>query len=228
MKILLVALLIITSSIIIVKQPLGIQWIAAYGTNSSNHEHETFQDERIPLLIEKISTLEAQQREASILEAQQREASILEAQQREASILEAQQRKISTLEKQIKKITNLEARLSQLALLEEKINLLESGSVLAKKADKAWKLTDIFSKLRQYRQRVIFSQAFPVKPKVTLGIVLLDLPGEKVRFLARAEKIDPLGFTLILETQSDSRVEEVQVDWLAFSTQSRKKEPRPE
>ena len=218
MKILLVALLIITSSIIIVKQPLGIQWIAAYGTNSSNHEHETFQDERIPLLIEKISTLEAQQREASILEAQQREA----------SILEAQQRKISTLEKQIKKITNLEARLSQLALLEEKINLLESGSVLAKKADKAWKLTDIFSKLRQYRQRVIFSQAFPVKPKVTLGIVLLDLPGEKVRFLARAEKIDPLGFTLILETQSDSRVEEVQVDWLAFSTQSRKKEPRPE
>lgn len=138
--------------------------------------------------------------------------------QERVAALEVQQRRIPILEERLQGMTALEARLDRLQLLEKRVGVLESGFVLAKKRDAAWTLTNVFSRQRQYRRDVLFSRPFPEPPRIVLGITLINLPGEKVHFLARAEAIHVRGFTMVFETRSDSRVEEVQVDWLAFSS----------
>ncbi|MBF0160734.1 MAG: H-type lectin domain-containing protein [Magnetococcales bacterium] len=92
------------------------------------------------------------------------------------------------------------------------------GSVAIKKGDPDWKLTDLFSRSRQYRQRILFAHPFAHPPHILLGITLLDLPGEKIRFHARPEEIDTQGFTLTLETRSEARLEEIHMDWIAVDT----------
>ena len=198
--VLLVLMVLLLTVTILTTQPRDESQLSATNTNSANHWYnwlqETnrwdnwLQDKRIPPLAERISAMEVEQL------------------------------KIPILEEQLQRIATIETRLNQLALLEKRIGLLENGSVLAKKTDAEWTLTDMFSRLRQHRQAVVFSQDFPVPPKIMLGITMLDLPEEKVRFLARAEEIDTHGFTLVFESRSDSRIEEVQVDWLAFSVGS--------
>ena len=150
--------------------------------------------------------------------------STIEKQQHKLSILEEQLQHMATLETSLKQ---METRLKHLATLEKRISLMENGTVVAKKRDTAWKLTDIFSRMRQYRQPITFSQPFSHPPRIVLGITMIDLPREKVRFLAYAEKIRKQGFTLVFETRSDSRVEEVQVDWLAFSSGTTEVKPLP-
>ena len=124
------------------------------------------------------------------------------------------EQKIAALEQQQERTMTLFE--TQLSLLNKRQIQVDSGFVLAKKGDASWKLTDLFSRLRQYRQPVAFKRAFSLTPKIMLGITLLE-SGENVRLSVHAEQIHTHGFTLVFETRSDSRLEEVQVDWLAFS-----------
>ncbi|MBF0184612.1 MAG: H-type lectin domain-containing protein [Magnetococcales bacterium] len=110
-----------------------------------------------------------------------------------------------------------ESKLATLAASPPASLQTENGSLIAKKGDNNWKLTDIFARQRQFRQRITFTQPFAQPPKIMLGITLLELPGEKLRLQARAEEIDRHGFTLLFESRSDSRIEEMQVDWFAVA-----------
>ena len=112
------------------------------------------------------------------------------------------------------KIASLENRLAQ---WEATPPPLAMGNVAVKKSDTGWQLTDLFSRVRQYRRRILFAHPFAKPPQIMLGITLLDLPDGKIRFHARPEKIDAQGFTLLFETRSEARIEEVQVNWLALS-----------
>lgn len=133
--------------------------------------------------------------------------------------------RVETLEKErlllpdlTQKLADMAGRLHALSQQQEAIHRLESGTVVAKKTDSGWQLVELFSRLRQLRQRISFAQPFAHPPQVLLGITLLDLPGEKLRCHVRPEEIDPHGFTLVIETRSDTRIEEVQVNWLAFAS----------
>ncbi|MEO5348067.1 MAG: H-type lectin domain-containing protein [Magnetococcus sp. YQC-3] len=110
-------------------------------------------------------------------------------------------------------MADMESRINQISRLHTR---LENGTAVVNKTDAGWKLLDLFSRLRQLRRRVPFAQAFTETPQVVLGITLLDLPGEKIRCQVHPEEIDPQGFTLVFETRSDARVEEMQVQWLAY------------
>ena len=132
-----------------------------------------------------------------------------------------QDERVPLLEKRIAALEQQQVRTA--ALFESKLSLsdqqhiqVESGSVLAKKGDATWKLTNLFSRLRQYRQPVTFKRAFSSMPKIMLGITLLET-SENVRLSVHAEQIHTQGFTMVFETRSDSRLEEVKVEWLAFS-----------
>lgn len=132
------------------------------------------------------------------------------------ALLENQLSRLSPVMEMAPNMADWAGRLDHVTRLGKDIHRLESGSVVAKKGDAEWKLTDLFARTRQYRHPIAFAQPFSQTPRIVLGITLMDLPGEKVRFLARSEEPTPQGFTLLLETRSDARVEEVQVDWLAF------------
>ncbi|MBF0295331.1 MAG: H-type lectin domain-containing protein [Magnetococcales bacterium] len=93
---------------------------------------------------------------------------------------------------------------------------LEHGNVAAKPEDKEWKLANLFSRTREFRQRVAFVTPFEKPPQVMLGIVLLDLQHDKIRFHAVPEAIDARGFTMLFESRAEERPREVKVEWLAF------------
>lgn len=207
MKKILFILTLLVAVVVWIKQPQDALQKPTPHTQAPDRWRNWFQDERIPPLAERVSNIETKQDKIPILEEQLK--------------------KIAVLEEALKKMAVLEARINRLALLEKKIGLLENGFVLAKKSDAEWKLIDLFSRQRQYHRPVVFSQAFPVPPKIMLGITQINLPGEKVHFLTRAEEISTHGFTLVFETRSDSRVEEVQVDWLAFSSRPSAVTPVP-
>ncbi|WP_130470472.1 H-type lectin domain-containing protein [Candidatus Magnetaquicoccus inordinatus] len=143
--------------------------------------------------------------------------------------LPAVQERLHSVEERLQKMTQDSSLAERVTEAERKLLLLsnrpaptlqmENGSVIAKKGDSNWKLTDIFARLRQYRHRVTFLQPFAHPPKIVLGITLLELPAEKVRLHSRAEEIDTQGFTLVFESRSESRIEEMQVDWFAFADQ---------
>ncbi|MBF0614702.1 MAG: hypothetical protein G8237_13195 [Magnetococcales bacterium] len=124
---------------------------------------------------------------------------------------------ISTLEKEVLVQRSRIEELSQrLAARDQGQDALESGSVTARQEDKEWKLANLFSRVREYRQRVEFARAFSVTPRVVLGIVGLDVNLEKIHFQASAEEIDAKGFTLLLMTRAEERPREVRVEWLAY------------
>ncbi|MBF0178562.1 MAG: hypothetical protein HQM03_00905 [Magnetococcales bacterium] len=93
---------------------------------------------------------------------------------------------------------------------------LEQGSVAAKPEDREWKLANLFSRTREFRGRVAFASPFARPPQVMLGIVLLDVQHDKIRFHATPEAIDESGFTMLFESRSEERPREVKVAWLAF------------
>ncbi|MEO5363057.1 MAG: H-type lectin domain-containing protein [Magnetococcus sp. DMHC-8] len=131
--------------------------------------------------------------------------------------------RVAILEERLQRLVQPADPLPGLAELESRLDRLtsrpvrlENGTVVVRKGDADWKLTDLFARVRQYRQRIAFAHPFAQTPKVMLGITLLDLPGDKIRLQTRPEEMDAQGFTLVLETRSDVRLEEIQVDWLAF------------
>ncbi|MBF0095914.1 MAG: H-type lectin domain-containing protein [Magnetococcales bacterium] len=115
------------------------------------------------------------------------------------------------------RVAETEQKLAQMAAIPPASLQMDNGFVLVKKGDSNWKLTDIFARLRQFRQRVTFAKPFAQPPRIMLGITLIELPAEKLRLQTRAEEIDSNGFTLVFESRSESRIEEMQVDWFAFA-----------
>ncbi|MBF0381043.1 MAG: H-type lectin domain-containing protein [Magnetococcales bacterium] len=106
---------------------------------------------------------------------------------------------------------------SQLSTLAKTEQLrVENGIILAEKGSKKWKLANMFSKKRNFSKRVNFTTPFKQPPKILLGITTIELLNEKTKLQAKTSKIDKSGFTITLETKSDSRVGEVSVDWAAF------------
>ncbi|MBF0273055.1 MAG: H-type lectin domain-containing protein [Magnetococcales bacterium] len=93
---------------------------------------------------------------------------------------------------------------------------LESGSVLARQEDKEWRLASLFTRAREFRQRVAFSKPFAQPPRVMMGLVGIDFNQEKIQFLVSAEEVDAGGFTVLLVTRVEDRPREVRVSWLAF------------
>jgi preprotein translocase subunit Sec63 len=127
------------------------------------------------------------------------------------ALINAQQAEINTQR------TEINAQRAELVVLTQVEKLhIDSGFVLAKKSDKSWKMANMFSKKRNLERRVSFTSSFTAPPKVVLGITSIELLNEKTRFKARAVSIDSTGFTMQLETKSDSRIGEVSIDWAAF------------
>ncbi len=124
-------------------------------------------------------------------------------------------------------LSMLSGRLSALEGMEKRLQSLEtasrpdeghieSGSVLAKKLDEGWKLSNVFTKERRFQQRVHFSRPFAKPPGLFVGISQLDMSQEKMWIHAYADKVDEQGFTLEIKTRSETRIEEVRTEWLAF------------
>lgn len=177
-----------------------------------------FQDKRVSPLSNRVSDLEAQRLQEKLagLETQlATSTATMTTQQQKMVALE------QTLEQQLAKLRTLEQKADHLALLDQRLAVLENGSSTVKKRDKGWKLIDMFSRLRQLRRNIAFVKPFSTLPKIMLGITLINIPGEQhMRFFVRAEEVTTHGFTLVFETRSDNRIEEAQVDWLAFSVGS--------
>ncbi|MBF0192549.1 MAG: H-type lectin domain-containing protein [Magnetococcales bacterium] len=93
---------------------------------------------------------------------------------------------------------------------------LESGSVLARQEDKEWRLASLFTRAREFRQRVAFSKPFAQPPRVMMGLVGIDFNQEKIQFLVSAEEVEAGGFTALLVTRAEERPREIRVSWLAF------------
>jgi hypothetical protein len=146
--------------------------------------------------------------------------------QHDKQLPELQQR-LTQVEEQLQKglqetslaqrVAQTEQKLAQMAATPPPALQMDNGFVLVKKGDSNWKLTDIFARLRQFRQRVTFAKPFARPPRIMLGITLIELPAEKLRLQTRAEEIDMHGFTLVFESRSESRIEEMQVDWFAIA-----------
>ncbi len=93
---------------------------------------------------------------------------------------------------------------------------IESAVINVQKGDKGWKLANMFSKKRLYRKRIDFATAFNAPPSIVIGISDIEFLNEKTRLRSSAVDIDVGGFTLELESRSDSRIGEVGISWAAF------------
>ncbi|MBF0447413.1 MAG: hypothetical protein HQL67_04355 [Magnetococcales bacterium] len=93
---------------------------------------------------------------------------------------------------------------------------VETGVFVAAKMDKNWKLSNMFSKKRVLEQRVAFLTSFSSPPKILLSISGLELSNERGRISTTPIDIEEGGFTLQIESKSDTRVGEVSVSWAAF------------
>jgi hypothetical protein len=126
------------------------------------------------------------------------------------------------LEKIEETITEQESRLksqqNEISVLKKKSAALrmENGILLSKKGDKNWQLANMFSKKRILQQRVNFATPFSTPPKITLGITTIELLNEKTRVRAQTSTIETTGFTLQLETKSETRIGEISINWAAF------------
>lgn len=171
-------------------------------SNSLPKWHEWFQDKRFAPLDDKVSNLEGQLK------------IMTETEKHRVQQLNTLKERLTRLEENNEK--SLTKQRVQILEEEKERVYIEQGSVLAKSGDKNWKLANIFSKLRRYQQPIQFEQVFPIPPKVMLSISQIHFPKENTHFLSKASEITKTGFTLVLETRSDSRLDEVQVDWLAL------------
>ncbi|MBF0437920.1 MAG: H-type lectin domain-containing protein [Magnetococcales bacterium] len=121
--------------------------------------------------------------------------------------------RISSLEHQVEELKTLVVRLEG---VESAVARLESGAVSVRQDDGGWQLANIFTRVREFRQRVEFAKPFTQPPRVMMGIVMLDFNQEKIRFQSSAEAIDSKGFTVLFSTRAEERPREVRVEWLAF------------
>jgi hypothetical protein len=70
---------------------------------------------------------------------------------------------------------------------------------------------------RVFTKRVDFPEAFSSLPSVVVGIRALDASREaNTRIIVSAGNIDTRGFTLRIQTWSDSKLYDVILDWLAY------------
>ncbi|MGN7613535.1 H-type lectin domain-containing protein [Magnetococcales bacterium HHB-1] len=91
------------------------------------------------------------------------------------------------------------------------------GVVKIKRSDQHWKLTNILSRQRTFSKEVIFKTPFKTAPKIMLSITTLDLGQLDVQMRLLAQSIKKDRFTLIYQTQSNTRIRETHVQWIAFS-----------
>ncbi|MBF0585038.1 MAG: hypothetical protein HQL80_12510, partial [Magnetococcales bacterium] len=157
MKALFIILFLAVIAVVVAKQPwdgmeslLSVQAPSPSSADSPSVWRRWLQDDRVPLLAQRLELLEQQ--------ANANKPSAEPGQQWVA----------------------LEGRVAELARVTGEIPRLQSGTVVVKKGEAGWKLTDLFARIRQYRQSILFESPFPVIPKIVLGITLIDLPGEKV------------------------------------------------
>lgn len=127
----------------------------------------------------------------------------------------AMQAELSALTGQVQALQAVADRLDALESGTGQLRL-ENGTVAAKQDDPVWRLTSIFTRVREFRGRVEFVKPFAQPPQVVMGIVMLDFNQDKIRFQASAEAIDAQGFTVLFSTQVEERPREVRVEWLAF------------
>ncbi|MBF0194499.1 MAG: H-type lectin domain-containing protein [Magnetococcales bacterium] len=131
--------------------------------------------------------------------------------------------RIKTLEKSSLKISKLEGEITKLqtqvnTIAKKEQLRVESGVLQAKKGSKSWKLANMFSKKRQLIKRLDFATPFQNPPKIILGITTLESLTEKTKLQASASKIDNSGFTITIETKSETRIGEVSINWAAFGS----------
>ncbi|MEO5377663.1 MAG: H-type lectin domain-containing protein [Magnetococcus sp. DMHC-6] len=129
--------------------------------------------------------------------------------------LEGLEEKLNQLQNTIfvKKDDNFESRMGD---LEKNQFRLLNGQVSVQRGDLQWKLEDIFSKRRVYQTHVSFPEPFPSPPSLVLGLTQLEMGENAMGLKVQANDIDAKGFNLIFATQSDNRVRNAAVDWLAF------------
>lgn len=199
--------------VVLVKQP----WQAAHPPNGhTNHTttptlwHAWLHDPRLSLLEERIAALEKREQRLTRLEENQQNMVTMATQENHTNQMAQLKQRIEGVAQHSKEVVQYIERVAQHA------GHMEHGSVIAKRTDAAWTLVDLFSRLRRYQRKVVFSHPFTTPPHIMLGISQIDLPGEKALFLARTEEVGTQAFILVIETRSDSRVETIQVGWLAF------------
>ncbi|MBF0445983.1 MAG: H-type lectin domain-containing protein [Magnetococcales bacterium] len=162
-------------------------------------------------------------------------------QQKDATDIPATTKTVKTIDATSKAITKLTERIQTLEennsailiKLEEKIAAqqsqlntiakteqlrVENGVLQADKGSDNWKLANLFSKKRLFSKRIDFITPFKLPPKIILGITTIELLNEKTKLQTSASQIDNAGFTITLETKSDTRIGEVSVDWAAFGS----------
>ncbi|WP_085441610.1 H-type lectin domain-containing protein [Magnetofaba australis] len=118
-------------------------------------------------------------------------------------------------------------RLTQrIADLSARSPLIQSGAHLIRRNDPEWRLKSLFTKQREFRHRIVFAQPFRSAPEVILGVsaIMID-PDQQQTLRIRAEEIDTKGFTLVADTLSDSRMREMQAQWLAHGVQDTQDAP---
>ncbi|MBF0158666.1 MAG: H-type lectin domain-containing protein [Magnetococcales bacterium] len=92
---------------------------------------------------------------------------------------------------------------------------LESGSWRAKRDSPDWRLTDVLTRRRRLTQTVSFQRPFTSPPAIVLGVTLIDPGQEGASIEVSAQEIGTDDFLLVLESWSDNRIREIQLNWLA-------------
>ncbi len=65
---------------------------------------------------------------------------------------------------------------------------------------------------------VAFAKSFEVKPDIIISVNSIDIPKESsIRISAKAISISRDGFTIIVKTWEDSKINGVTVSWIAIS-----------
>jgi hypothetical protein len=162
--------------------------------------------------------------------APQKDGSYIPATTKTTKTIDLTARAIAKLKERIKNLENnsailgklegkIAAQQSQLKSIAKIEQLrVENGVLQAKKGSKNWKLANMFSKKRLFSKRVDFPTPFKLPPKILLGITTIELLNEKTKLQTNAIKIDSSGFTITLETKSDTRIGEVSINWAAFGS----------
>ncbi|MEO5330443.1 MAG: H-type lectin domain-containing protein [Magnetococcus sp. YQC-5] len=174
-------------------------------------------------LEERVARLEETQQktEQARLEETQKRAEQMHLEELQNKLVQDQNNSLLELRS---KLLSLEGQITERNPIAERLAALEaqgrmmrmdSGALSAKQDDKEWRLTNIFARTREFRQRVEFAKPFSEVPRVVMGIVLMDFQ-EKIRFQASPEAIDLRGFTVLFETRAEERPKEVRVEWLAY------------
>ncbi|MEG3639113.1 H-type lectin domain-containing protein [Magnetococcus sp. PR-3] len=123
--------------------------------------------------------------------------------------------RLQQLEKQLPQtITALQQRIAELPTQQ-----LQSaqGTLQIDKKDTRWSLTNLFSKTRVYRQKINFTPPFAHTPQVMVGLQGLQLGQKKLSSLeVAAQKVTAQSFELVVTTQSDQRMEQLSMGWMAL------------